>query len=618
MARLLVTVLVLGSLLVLTVVYLRWRRRRLWWIHRQLRSAFVRSALMPLVLSVLMGLVLALLILTILTLQTLRLYPEQWLQAALQAGETCTVETPDTIRCGPCRLPQAAGPDVYWTRPGRWWVETEAFRRWWERCPGASLPSETLLVGVETDDRRLRWGALTPAMWTTTVEQVGIPLQRVDFLRARLDPTALAHRPDWTDPDFLFGLAWESHPVYAPSSPPGGPILRISAPYFWLPSRADAEATLARGQPVTLTGVAIQVAALGWVRAGLHTPDIVTNIFIKILLIIFFILLSLTGLATAGFLASGYWTARRIGRAVQQVEDAMRQVAAGRFPVRVPFYRTDQLGQLARQVEQTSQALAFLMEEKLSKDRLDREVEVARTVQRRLFPAAVPTRSDLDIAVHLTPARRLSGDYYDFLVGSDALGVVVADVAGKGLPASLLVAHLHALLHFAHEALNRPDDIVPMFRRIHRHLVTHTDPNQYVTLFYVLCPDGADRVVYLGAGHPPALYVAGDRVLWLDSTGPVLGALPESDWTVREVDWPPSALLVLYTDGLVEATGPSGQEYGRDRLAQRVRDVAGRARTAHEVLTGILADLQAWQSGPELADDALLVVLRRPEAGGQR
>lgn len=616
MIRLLGTVLVLGVLLVLTVAYLRWRRRRLWWIHRQLRSAFVRSALIPLVLSVLMGLVLALLVLTILTLQTLRLYPERWLQAALQAGETCTVETPDTIRCGTCRLPPAADPDAYWTRPGRWWVEPTAFRRWRERCPGTPLPSETLLVGVETDDRRLRWGALTPAMWTTAIEQLGIPLQRVDFLRARLDPTAPGRRTDWSNPDFLLGLAWESHPVYAPSSSPGGPVLRIGAPYFWLPSRADVEAALARGQPVTLTGVAVEVAALGWIRAALHTSDVVTNILIKILLVSFLTLLVLTGLVTAGFLASGYWTARRIGRAVRQVEDAMRQVAAGRFPVRVPFYRADQLGQLARQVEQTSQALAFLMEEKLSKDRLDREVEVARTVQRRLFPAAVPTRPGLDIAVHLTPARRLSGDYYDFLVGSDALGVVVADVAGKGLPASLLVAYLHALLHSAHEALRRSDDIVPMFRRIHRLLVAHTDPNQYVTLFYVLLPDGADRIAYLGAGHPPGLYVAGDRVLWLDSTGPVLGALPESDWTVREVEWPPSALLVLYTDGLVEATDPSGQEYGRDRLARCVRDVAGRARTAQEVLTGILADLQAWQGGPELADDALVVVLRRPEAGG--
>jgi len=615
MLRLLGTALVLGIVLALAVVYWRWRRRRLWWIHRQLRSAFVRSAVIPLALSVLMGLVLALLVLTILTLYTLRLYPEYWLQAALQAGETCTLEAPGTIRCGPCRLSGTADSAVYWTQPGRWWVEPTAFREWRQRCSGAPLPPETALVGVETDGRQLRWGPLTPAIWTAAVERLGIPLQRVDFLRARLDPAVFGRRPDWADPDVLLGLAWDARPVYAPSPSAGGLTVLIGAPYFWLPARADVEAELARGRPVTLTGVAIQVPALGWVRAALHTSDVVTNIFIKVLMISFIVLSSMTGLVTAGFLASGYWTARRIGRAVRQVEDAMRQVAAGHFPVHVPFHRADQLGQLARQVEQTSQALAFLLEEKLSKDRLDREVEVAQTVQRRLFPAAVPTRPGLDIAVHLVPARRLSGDYYDFLVGSEALAVVVADVVGKGLPAGLLVAHLHALLHFAHEALRRPEDVVPMFRRIHRHLVAHTDPNQYVTLFYVLCPDGADRIVYLGAGHPPALYVAGDRVLWLDSTGPVLGALPDSDWAVREVDWPPSALLVLYTDGLVEATDPTGQEYGRDRLARCVRDVAGRARTAREVLTGILADLQAWQGGSEPADDALLVVLRRPGAG---
>jgi serine phosphatase RsbU (regulator of sigma subunit) len=606
------TVLLGALVLVVSLVYLRWRRRRLWWIHRQLRSAFIRSALFPLAFGVLMSLVLMFLLLTILTLAMLRLYPEEWLRTALASGETCLIEAHGVVRCGSCRLTQEAVPNAYWTQPGRWWVLPKAFRRWWGRCPGQTLPPGTLLIAVETDAVRLRWGPVREAELTASVERLGIPLAEVWFLYARSDTPVEARQRDSTVSGESSRLDLpksirESHLIYVGSRKRQRPTLSIIAPYFltgpWSGSPSH--------RPDALTGLLLRVAPLDWIRSALHTPDVLTNLLIKILGVVFLVLLTMTGLVTVGFLASGYWTARRIGRAVNQIEDAMRQVATGHLPIRIPFRRDDQLGRLARQVEQTSQALAFLLEEKVLKDRLDREVEIAWAVQRRFFPASLPAWPGLDIAVHLTPARRLSGDYYDFFTaGSGLRSIVTADVAGKGLPAGLLMASLHALLHLGHRFVRTPEDLVSMFRRVHQHLLEHTEPHQYVTLFYIAFPEGMDRLVYLGAGHPPALYRYGNTLTWLEATGPILGALPDSDWSLKVIYWPPSALLVLYTDGLLETTNPAGHEYGRDRLARRIQDVPPDA-SAQEIRDGLLADLQAWRGSAEAEDDALLIVIRR-------
>jgi len=133
----------------------------------------------------------------------------------------------------------------------------------------------------------------------------------------------------------------------------------------------------------------------------------------------------------------------------------------------------------------------------------EREVEIARNIQMRLLPSERPTLEGIDIGVRLIPLQRLSGDYYDFFHWRESLGIVVADASGKGLPASLLMANLHALFHSAHLLLQDPKDIPAMVRALNEHLVTHTDYDQFVTFFYVCFSPDEQLFRYVGAGHRP-------------------------------------------------------------------------------------------------------------------
>ncbi len=241
----------------------------------------------------------------------------------------------------------------------------------------------------------------------------------------------------------------------------------------------------------------------------------------------------------------------------------------------------------------------------------EREMSIARDVQRALFPARLPDQPGLDLAVRLVPNRVLSGDYYDvFPRAGRRLGLVIADVMGKGLPASLLTANLHALLHFAE--LSEPHAAAAeRIETIHHHLQRHS-PGRYATLVLAEIDLAGGSLEGVIAGHPsPLLWTADGGIQRLDSTGPPVGLVPASHWTPRRHAFPPGAVFVAYTDGVSEALDPAGREFGTDRLADVVERFAGSGASANEIAAGALAELRAWAAGAEWTDDVALLVARR-------
>ncbi len=200
--------------------------------------------------------------------------------------------------------------------------------------------------------------------------------------------------------------------------------------------------------------------------------------------------------------------------------------------------------------------------------RLAQELEIAKHVQARLFPQEMPFAQTLDYAGSCHQARHVGGDYYDFLaLGRDRLGLVIGDIAGKGIAAALLMANLQANLRS--QCAMAVDEPERLLRSINRLFFENTPESAYATFFYSEYDDKAGRLRYANCGHLPALLVrSDDRVERLDSTGTVLGLFNEWDCSVRETDLFAGDTLALYTDGVTEACDNDGLEYGEERLVE--------------------------------------------------
>jgi serine phosphatase RsbU (regulator of sigma subunit) len=262
------------------------------------------------------------------------------------------------------------------------------------------------------------------------------------------------------------------------------------------------------------------------------------------------------------------------------------------------------LDEVTRQLEAHRRAIAQRLE---AERRAAQELEIARDVQARLFPQTLPRTGTLDYAGACRQARQVGGDYYDFLnLGKERLGLVLADIAGKGIAAALLMANLQANLRSqCASALDQPQRFLESVNQL---FYENTTESAYATLFFGEYEDQTRRLRYANCGHLPALLLRSDGTLeHLDSTGTVLGLF--SDWkcSFRQCRIFPGDTLVLYSDGVTESFDDKNEEFGEQRLIQaleRHRDLPAEA-----LMNSILDDVRSF-SPREQQDDITLIVAR--------
>jgi sigma-B regulation protein RsbU (phosphoserine phosphatase) len=251
--------------------------------------------------------------------------------------------------------------------------------------------------------------------------------------------------------------------------------------------------------------------------------------------------------------------------------------------------------------------LAEEIAERLEKERgTAREMEIAREVQARLLPQTAPLLRTLECAARCIQARSVGGDYYDFLrLGPDHLGIVLADVSGKGVHAALLMANLQAQLR-SHAAAGAMDPIEVM-RQVNRMLRESTGAEHFATLFFGIYDDRTRRLRYVNCGHnPPILLAAGGEVSRLPATATVVGTFEKWDCSAGEAEIASGDVLAIYSDGITEA--PKGEEeYGEERVIDELR--ACREMPAEAIVRSILGSVQAFSAGTQ-ADDLTLVVAK--------
>ncbi len=250
---------------------------------------------------------------------------------------------------------------------------------------------------------------------------------------------------------------------------------------------------------------------------------------------------------------------------------------------------------------------AMLHEQRLEKKRLEAQLEIARQVQLELLPARDPELAGFDISAYNFSTEEVSGDYYDFVkIHDDLLGLVIADVSGKGMPAALLMAFLRASIRAALHIGYAPN--VSM-AKVNYLLWESIQNHQFVTAFYGVLDATNKTLAYANAGHnPPLLLDADGRVRFIERGGIPLGMFRDTRYYEYYLPIEAGQVLALYTDGIVEATNAAGEEYGRDRLAQQV--LAGRALSAKELIKLIHADMLAWTDGRGAGDDVTFVIVK--------
>ena len=322
-------------------------------------------------------------------------------------------------------------------------------------------------------------------------------------------------------------------------------------------------------------------------------------------------------LIEGGALLIGIRMTRSMTRTVDTLYDATERVKAGDLSYRTHFPPQDQLSALGDAFDSMTASVERLMQESQERLRLQSELDIAREMQRQLFPQSVPRVPGLDLYGVCKAARSVSGDYYDFLkIDEYRVGLVLGDVSGKGISAALLMAGIQSALRaqFYDGLVGGQSSTLTQLStarvvdRLNRQIYANTPLEKYVTFFFAVYDARTRNLSYTNAGHLPPVLFRDGKVERLRTGGTVVGLFPSVTYEGGEIRLEPNDLLLAYTDGITEPENTYGEEFGEHRLLEVAR---GMLNASPEVMvTEIYRSVNEWTGSPELQDDMTLVLAR--------
>jgi sigma-B regulation protein RsbU (phosphoserine phosphatase) len=259
---------------------------------------------------------------------------------------------------------------------------------------------------------------------------------------------------------------------------------------------------------------------------------------------------------------------------------------------------------LALEVSELAHSLATAAAQR---ERQNREIEIAREVQERLFPQEMPPIAGGSVAGACRAALGVGGDYYDVIHLEDGrLGLAIGDVSGKGISAALLMASLRASLRGV--TIDNPRDFAKLMHKVNVLVYEASASNRYATFFFAAYDPGTRRLECVNAGHNPPVVLRGSEVIRLETGGPVVGLLPFAPYTEQALTLEPGDLLLLYTDGISEAMTHDDEEWGEERMIAAAQAV--REKSAEEILRSLFRAADAFTAGAPQHDDMTMLILK--------
>jgi len=260
---------------------------------------------------------------------------------------------------------------------------------------------------------------------------------------------------------------------------------------------------------------------------------------------------------------------------------------------------------------ENSRLIVAIAGEVAQRERLNREVEIAREVQERLFPQKLVPVAGLDYFGACRPALAVGGDYYDFLpLSEDVFGIAIGDVSGKGIAAALLMASLQASLRG--QAMQGTNNLAEMMRNVNLLVYQASSENRYATFFYAQYEPATRRLTYVNAGHNAPMILRKPQGEWqivrLEEGGAVVGLLPNFPYTQATVQLEAGDVLLAFTDGISEAMNPMDEEWGEERLIETAKGCDG--MSAADTLARLVQRADEFAAGAPQHDDMTVIVVR--------
>jgi serine phosphatase RsbU (regulator of sigma subunit) len=297
-----------------------------------------------------------------------------------------------------------------------------------------------------------------------------------------------------------------------------------------------------------------------------------------------------------------------LSRAVNRMSRATEAVRRGEFSVRIPVRRRDQVGDLQRSFNEMAGNLESLVATAAQKELLEKELALARNLQKSLLPSDLPAGGGVEFATLFEPSAAIGGDYFDVLrLSDDELAVVIADVSGHGLSSGLRMAMLKSALLILVEETRKPEEIL---RRLDTVVRSNRESRFFVTATLGLLDVRTGVLRLTNAGHPPTYRVRGREVEEILLPSSPLGGLGHH-YGRATLTLQPGDVVVWLSDGLIEATNAAGEPFGYDNVAKALAGRMGPAEDrAVDVRDRLLAAVERHAAGQPLADDRTLMVMR--------
>ncbi len=275
------------------------------------------------------------------------------------------------------------------------------------------------------------------------------------------------------------------------------------------------------------------------------------------------------------------------------------------------FYKTTHAEVTQTFANQAAAAIerARLLQQTIAQARLQQEVETARNIQTSFLPEAEPQIANWDISASWEPAKEVAGDFFDFIeLPSERLGFVIADVCGKGIPASLFMALSRTILRVMAQTDLPPAELL---FNVNNQLKSDSSSRLFVTLFYGVLDPHTGELHYCNGGHNPPIIIHhdNDEIVMLDNDGPALGVFPDAAYTANQLILAPGDILALYTDGVTETINDDEEEFAEERLIDCLLE--HRHANAEDINTAIIQAVKAFATNRPPDDDATIMIVKR-------
>jgi serine phosphatase RsbU (regulator of sigma subunit) len=297
-------------------------------------------------------------------------------------------------------------------------------------------------------------------------------------------------------------------------------------------------------------------------------------------------------------------------RSITRLNEAARSIGRGKLDTRITMGGSDELGQLADTMNNMAGNLQKAQKEIIIKERMENELKTAEAIQKTLLPETFPDMGGVSFGALYQAQSEAGGDYYDVIsLEDDKLALVIADVSGHGVGSGLVMSMTRTLVH---SHTRRGDSIRYLMEEINEYLYLHTANNYFVTIWYGIFDPKQGSLEYVSSGHNPAYLVESDEVKELKGGGIALGAVGRETFSrlvsTHKKNLSSGSMLVLYTDGVVEAMDKEGNEYGEERFMDLIRQQG--AADPGAFVAKVERDVKRFMRGTEPHDDITLLVMK--------